>query len=653
VFATLDASPYPTATTASPDHAGPVQPLRLRSLRAALWLTRRAIQQLGPLEQLSTAFPIIQTFFDDAARVGLNGMTLEAAIAELDRRLEAARGRDPLALMARQLQLHADAITLFMLCVLSEEQPQLAPLFDALGGHDGRPTPSMLADSERSAATLESLLRGGYVVEERVARWRVYSAPAAVVHALHGAAPRGWTLIKHSELPSLSSLILPTGLHEELARDCAALRDTAACWVLRGRPGGGRRALASALAHATGSALLAAPRDATEACLAALPALATLLDAVPLLTLTPAPGERLTLPVLHGYHGWVTVRMPPQGSLVAPHHRLRWQELEMPTRAERAAHWARALGRARVEPTLLQLRVARGEIHRAAASPGMSAERVMADLDAQGRFRLDGIAQHVPAVRAGEQLALDDSLQAEFGALLARCRHRETLVEQLPAAFGHTGAAGVRALFQGPSGTGKTLAARKLAAELGRPLYRVDLASVVSKYIGETERNLERVFEAAETLDVVLLLDEGDALLGRRTDVSNANDRYANMETNFLLQRLESYDGILVVTSNAAERIDQAFARRMDATLDFALPDAQTRRKLWQLHLPVEHTIEETLLDRVAQRCALSGGQIRGAALHATLLGLEAGDSPTNTALLAALRREYRRAGLSCPSLPG
>ena len=133
----------------------------------------------------------------------------------------------------------------------------------------------------------------------------------------------------------------------------------------------------------------------------------------------------------------------------------------------------------------------------------------------------------------------------------------------------------MRALFKGPSGTGKTLAARLLAAALGRPLYRVDLAATVSKYIGETEKNLERVFEAAEELDVVLLLDEGDALMAGRTGVSNANDRYANLETNYLLQRLERYDGILIVTTNARRahrrRVRAAHGRRRSSSRS---PDA-------------------------------------------------------------------------------
>ncbi|HWW75842.1 MAG TPA: ATP-binding protein, partial [Pyrinomonadaceae bacterium] len=152
----------------------------------------------------------------------------------------------------------------------------------------------------------------------------------------------------------------------------------------------------------------------------------------------------------------------------------------------------------------------------------------------------------------------------ELANLESRCRHRERLHANVGESLGAQLNCGVRALFSGPSGTGKTLAARLLASTLGMDLYRLDLSSVVNKYIGETEKSLNQIFARAEELDVILLLDEGDALLTQRTNVNSSNDRYANLETNFLLQRLETFEGIIVVTTNASERIDSAFQRRMD-----------------------------------------------------------------------------------------
>ena len=148
---------------------------------------------------------------------------------------------------------------------------------------------------------------------------------------------------------------------------------------------------------------------------------------------------------------------------------------------------------------------------------------------------------------------------------------------------------------------------------------------------------------------MILMLDEGDALMTRRTDVHTSNDRYANLETNFLLQRLESYEGVLVVTTNAGERIDPAFRRRLDIVVEFRAPDAAERWAIWRLHLPSSHGVDEGFLDEVAARCQLTGGQIRNAVLHASLLALDARVAICSEHLDAAVRREYRKAGAVCP----
>jgi len=231
-------------------------------------------------------------------------------------------------------------------------------------------------------------------------------------------------------------------------------------------------------------------------------------------------------------------------------------------------------------------------------------------------------------------------------------RERERLRDGAGPAFRRSLNRGVRAMFTGPSGTGKTLAARALAAELGLDLYRVDLAAVVNKYIGETERNLNQVLSRAEELDVLLLLDEGDALMSKRTEVRNANDRYANLETNYLLQRLETYEGIVVVTTNAGQRIDSAFLRRLDVIVPFAPPNVSERWLIWMLHLPTDNRVSPACLEEVASRCALTGGQIRNAALHATLLALETGRPLGDAHLEEAVQREYRKAGAAFPMRP-
>ena len=152
----------------------------------------------------------------------------------------------------------------------------------------------------------------------------------------------------------------------------------------------------------------------------------------------------------------------------------------------------------------------------------------------------------------------------------------------------------MRALFTGPSGTGKTLAALWLANRLGLPLYRVDLAAVTSKYIGETEKNLATLLARAEASEVVLLFDEADALFGKRTEIRDSNDRFANAQTNYLLQRIETYDGIVLLTSNSRARFDPAFARRIDMMLELQLPGPAERRDLWRAHLGADHALDET-----------------------------------------------------------
>jgi SpoVK/Ycf46/Vps4 family AAA+-type ATPase len=268
------------------------------------------------------------------------------------------------------------------------------------------------------------------------------------------------------------------------------------------------------------------------------------------------------------------------------------------------------------------------------------------------RRALDTLATRLVAEGDWSQVALPAETRRELDQLATRCRSREQLHHAVGAAFGHRLNPGLRVLFQGPSGTGKTFAASILASTLGKDLYRLEISSVVNKYIGETEKNLSRVFELAEELDVVLLLDEGEALLARRTSVQTSNDRYANLETNFLLQRLESFEGIVIVTTNAADHIDSAFQRRMDIVVDFRPPDVNERMRLWQLHLPAEHGVTSGLLRDLASRCQITGGQVRNAVLHAAVLAIDDRSVMGDAHVVAAIQREYRKLGALCPLRP-
>jgi SpoVK/Ycf46/Vps4 family AAA+-type ATPase len=186
------------------------------------------------------------------------------------------------------------------------------------------------------------------------------------------------------------------------------------------------------------------------------------------------------------------------------------------------------------------------------------------------------------------------------------------------------------ALFSGPSGTGKTFAAEVLANALGLPLFRVDLGRLVSKYIGETEKNLGALFDAVTKEPMLLLFDEADSLFGKRSEVKDAHDRYANQEISYLLSRLERHKGPCILTSNLRQNIDPAFARRFQMVVDFPFPEEAERSELWRLHLPAGAPIDKDVdTDNLARESELTGGQIRNAALHAAFLA--AGESSVIT----------------------
>ena len=206
--------------------------------------------------------------------------------------------------------------------------------------------------------------------------------------------------------------------------------------------------------------------------------------------------------------------------------------------------------------------------------------------------------------------------------------------------------AGLGVLFAGSPGTGKTMAAEVLAAELGLPLYRVDLSQVVNKYIGETEKNLRRVFDACEASDMIVLFDEADALFGRRTQVRDAHDRYANLEVSYLLSRMERAKGLTILATNRKDDLDAAFLRRLRYVVDFPLPAIAERRGIWAVAIPEGVDGSALDLDFLAERFPLTGGHIRSAILNACLQSAAVADAPrlSMEAVLIAVRRELDKA---------
>jgi len=207
---------------------------------------------------------------------------------------------------------------------------------------------------------------------------------------------------------------------------------------------------------------------------------------------------------------------------------------------------------------------------------------------------------------------------------------------------------GITALFSGYSGTGKTLAAEVLAHELQLDLYRIDLSQVVSKYIGETERNLGRVFDAAESGAAVLLFDEADALFGKRSEVRDSHDRYANIEVGYLLQRMEAYRGLAILTTNFRSALDTAFQRRVAFVVEFLMPDAAMRAAIWRTVFPEQMPTDGLDFDRLAQ-LPLSGGSIRNVALAAAFHASHAGMPVAMAHIAAAAESEYRKVDRTAP----
>ena len=251
-----------------------------------------------------------------------------------------------------------------------------------------------------------------------------------------------------------------------------------------------------------------------------------------------------------------------------------------------------------------------------------------------------------------DDLVLPEPTMASLQQLVAWAQHRDVVLSHVPSLAKGGKGGGVTALFAGSPGTGKTLAAHVVAGTLGLDLYTVDLSSVVDKYIGETEKNLEKVFREAESLNVVLFFDEADSLFGSRSEVRDSRDRYANLEVAYLLQRMEQFDGIALLATNLRGNLDTAFSRRLHFIVHFPDPDAETRRQLWQHHLsglPGLDPADPVDVDALAESVELAGGEIRNIVLAAAYDATAAGEAVGARHVAASVVREYQKLGRRVP----
>jgi hypothetical protein len=257
----------------------------------------------------------------------------------------------------------------------------------------------------------------------------------------------------------------------------------------------------------------------------------------------------------------------------------------------------------------------------------------------QARPRLDELAQRIEPAAGWDELVLPEPQLETLREISVHVRQRSRVYEAWGFAAKGTRGLGIGALFSGASGTGKTMAAEVLAGELRLDLYRIDLSQVVSKYIGETEKNLKRVFDAAEEGGAVLLFDEADALFGKRSEIKDSHDRYANIEVSYLLQRMESYRGLAILTTNMKNALDAAFLRRIRFTVRFPFPDAEQRAEIWRRIFPPSTPTEGLDANKLA-RLSVAGGNIRNIALNAAFLAADARQPVRMSHLLRGARSE-------------
>ncbi|XYH97499.1 ATP-binding protein [Sorangium sp. So ce1128] len=567
-------------------------------------------------------------------RMGLRGEELAAAALALSVEVDPMVGR----------------LVAFLQAPAGGSRPTLGLLARAAGVLVGAPdlSPDALSETLAVRAGLLALAQEGSPLPERAV-----AVPPHLVHALRGRpARRAGFRVGADDAPPL-----PLSVYAEARRHARALSAAPgrALLIRTGTPAEGRSAAAAVAAALQRTPLFIETDDLTG-----LAPWLAVGDLLPVFVRAPAPGERASVPSLPGYAGPILATAGPDGTVeIGGGAALSWR-LAAPTEAERTFLWSTALGEASLAgPLAREHRHGAGRIaelgrlsrHRAAmegrAQPTRADVAAVAWMSDSG---LGALAQPLPAAIPDDALVVPPALRGELELLLDRCRGRESLAAGLGAAASARYTPGVRALLVGPSGTGKTLAAGWLAARLGSPIYRVDLAAVTSKYIGETEKNLAELLAHAEHAEVILLFDEADALFGKRTDVKQSTDRFANSQTNYLLQRIESYEGITLLTSNSRSRFDAAFSRRLDLVLEFPLPGPEERRALWIAHLGPEHGIDHGRLNQLAATVDVTGGHIRNVVLTAALLAQRAGRRVAWPDLARGLALELRKLGHAVPA---
>jgi hypothetical protein len=331
-------------------------------------------------------------------------------------------------------------------------------------------------------------------------------------------------------------------------------------------------------------------------------------------------------------------------------------EAAAPSFTERATAWSQASGSEETRDVAAKFRLSIGQILEAAEVAKLAAaargaqvpEPAELDLGARqaSSSRLGELATRIPPGFTWADLVVPDRQRELLGSISAYLRHRDRVLSEWGYEKTVARSQGLKVLFAGESGTGKTMSAQVLAAELGLELFRVDLATIVSKYIGETEKNLDRIFGAAEGSNAILFFDEADALFGKRSEISDSHDRYANIEVAYLLQKMEGYPGAVILATNYRRNIDEAFVRRLDFVIDYPFPEADDRERIWALVLPESAPLADDIdLRFLATNFKLSGGAIKNCSLAAAFQAADDGDVIEMRHLVRAVAQEYGKQG--------
>ncbi|HEY0993419.1 MAG TPA: ATP-binding protein, partial [Kofleriaceae bacterium] len=465
---------------------------------------------------------------------------------------------------------------------------------------------------------------------------------------------------------ALDDLMLPAKVIDRAFADLAAAPIGMGRLVVTGRSGSGRRTLLATLAQLAGRTLATIDgamliREKRLADLAGMLQHANMrgwlpcVDGLDTIASDDASSRGTVRELLRDHVGPLAVRLARH---VPPPLEPGYVLVELPTStiAERAGQWTTILASVNmtirdVDELSARFTVGAGTIRRVATSvargsPADPDAAIEAALRQYLETKLGAVATRVTRLATWSQIVLPADIHDSIVELVARIRHRRTVYDTWGFDQVMSTSRGLTALFQGGPGTGKTLVASAIANELGLDLYRIDLSRVMSKWIGETEQNLGKVFDAAEEGQALILFDEADSLFSKRTEVRTSVDRYANLEVNYLLQRLDTFEGVAVLTTNFGTAIDAAFKRRLSCRLTFPFPDDEARERLWRVHLPDQLPLAGKLdLGDLARRYKMSGGYIRNAALRAAFLAAEEQAPLSQDHLERAVRAEFREGG--------